>query len=89
MSIRDDITHASLADVSRAAFLALDSLQDNKPGVQTAGVALMLYMLCRRYNEDPADVLMTASNRFNQGAARNNDHLQALAHYMKVDLPAS
>lgn len=89
MNITDQINGESIAEVSRAAFLALDSLQDNKPGVQAAGVALMLYLLCRRYDVDPAMVLNTASNRFNSGAASRNDHLQALCHYMKVDLPTA
>lgn len=86
MNIHDQITAANAGTASKGAFAILDTVQDQPPGEQILSAAILLLLWCRKYDENPRDVLTTASKVFREGLTNNNIHINALRHFLKVDI---
>jgi hypothetical protein len=86
MNLTDQVNQAHLTTVTKAAFAMVDPVQAQPPGEQALAAALLLLLWCRRHNTNPRDVLYAASHRFRQGLSENNQHVQALRLFMKVDV---
>lgn len=85
-NIKDQVVSISGVDVAQGAFAVLDSTQDFPPAKQIVSAALTFLMWCHRYNLDPREMLTIANYVFREGLTKNNPHIYALKHYMKIDI---
>lgn len=85
-NLTDPINNAPMFKVAKAAFVAIDKLQDYTPAEQVAAMGLLLNLLCRAHKVDAREVMVTADNRIVRGFRANNQHVMALLHYFKVDI---
>lgn len=86
LNVIDQMNHARLSNVTRAAFAIVDAIQRENPGEQVLANALAFLIYCRKYGVNPRDVLYKASAVITDGANANNEHLFAIAHFCQVHL---
>lgn len=86
MSVRDELTNATIGPVARAAFRCIDVLQDERKGSQLAGAAVLFLLICRRNNLDPREVLSLSSGMLNAAFRDNNEHALAIKMFLKEDV---
>lgn len=84
MNIADQLACASARTSQRAAFAALDKLQDFPPAEQVAGAALLFAMLVRHFNVDVRDVLAQTDRRI--ADALNDPQLRAIRQYLGEEI---
>lgn len=83
-----DMDRLNNCNKNRAALAAFKSIAaiDGEPAeVQMSAIAILCQMLGRRYNLDPAVFLRTAFNMIAEAKIERNQHLAALALFMKVE----
>jgi hypothetical protein len=83
----DSFNCVSTANACRAAFGSLDGIQSLKEGQQLAGVSLMFLLLCKRLNVNPRDTLAASERIIQDGLKENNEHINAIFHYLRMELP--
>ena len=79
-------SHVNAVRVAKCAFAVLDGTQDFRPEEQVVGSALTFLLWCRRYGVDPREIMLISDKIYNEGITEQNDHVQALRRYMKVDV---
>ena len=77
---------------ARAAFRALDALQDLPPQEQAAGLAFAYLALLKRLRMDNRDALLVAERHIHAALGSGSeghaagDHVRALRDYMKEEI---
>lgn len=91
MNITDALNSVTPDTAARAAFRAVDALQDLPPAEQAAGISMLFLMLTRRFRVNGRDALAQAGRRIEDALAPNandrpGDVARALRRYLKEEL---
>lgn len=80
----DQLNFASSKSAQRVAFKALNAVQDENAGLQLAGAAMFLLLLCERHKLQPNDVLNKAArityDAFSEG---RSEQARAIRDYLQ------
>jgi len=85
-SVTDQINHCRVADVVPAAYSVIDAIDGNKPGIQAAGAALTFFAICKHYEADPRDVLVTVERFIRHAEQQEAPTMRALWAYLAGEL---
>lgn len=85
-NVIDKMNLAPMAAVTRAAFAQMDAVQRETEGVQLLSMGALFLMYCRKYGVNPRDVLYKSGAVITDAANRDNEHIGAIARFLKVHL---
>ena len=87
-NIKDQLNAASSERTQVAAFSVLDAIQGIQPkGLQLSAVAFLFLLMCRRFNEDPREVLDKTDRRITDTlSVGRGEYTRAIQNYLKEEL---
>jgi len=85
--MKDRLLSMNAAKAQWSAFKLLDGLQRIPKHEQVAAASLMFLLICKRFKENPRDLLQLAE-QFHADALREGqgDHVRAIQNYLKNEI---